>query len=89
VGRVYCLVSLVWGMRSEVIRWGFRVQRVYDLTRVVVGMAGVEGEVFEEVVDVWVGLILGRISVREAERRLSRVKARLVKGRVGNVSWAR
>ncbi len=57
-------------MRAELRRWRLRRQRVYDLTVRVLRVAGGDGRVFDEVVDVWASLLLGRVGVAEAEKRL-------------------
>jgi len=54
-------------------------QRVYDLTREIARVAGTKGRAFDKVVSVWVSLLTGRISVREAEERLKRVRDKLIK----------
>ena len=57
-------------MRAELRRLRLRKQRVYDLTVRVLRVAGGNERVFNEVVDVWASLLLGRIGVAEAEKRL-------------------
>jgi len=59
--------------RAEVREWRKRKQVVYDLTREIASIAGIEGEAFEEVVDVWAEMLLNKISVAEAEKRLKRI----------------
>gem|GEM_PF-5991673 len=49
------------------------------MTREIARVAGTKGRAFDKVVSVWVSLLTGRISVREAEERLKRVRDKLIK----------